>query len=732
MRMIIVSNRLPIHVQESKQGLTIHSSVGGVATGIASFLHYKKELDSAFNYLWVGWPGEVKDIKEVQKRIEEKFPYVPVFLSEKEMDLFYQGFCNKTIWPLFHYFPSLTQYDNRYWEIYKSVNQAYCTKVKAIIKPGDLVWIHDYHLLLLPQMLRQEISAINIAFFLHIPFPSFEVFRLLPHVWQREIIEGMLGSDLVGFHTHDYTQYFLRAALRVLGHEHNLGELFIGNRIVRADTFPMGIEYNKLHDTACRKASIEEEEKTRPQNGLKIILSIDRLDYTKGIIQRVRGFKLFLENNPEWHGKVSLHLIAVPSRIGVEQYQHTKKKLDEMIGRVNGDYGTTQWSPILYQYKSLETDDLIKTYLNGDIALITPLRDGMNLVAKEYLACRPDKTGVLILSEMAGAAKELHGALFINPNSIEEIAEAVHQALIMPKEDQIKRNEAMQEHLKNYDVVRWADEMLATLNVTQNKQSSLNAKYLSQNLTNKIVTKFKDGKQRLILLDYDGTLVPFAQSPELAVPDKDLIDLLMRLSSLPNILVFVISGRKKDFLDQWFKNLPIGLIAEHGAFIRTANNKTWNTLKEKDSGWKQKIIAIFDQYRTRVPGSFYEEKEYSVVWHYRAAQGDLDLVQTRAQELFDDMVSFTANVDVQVIQGNKVIEVRNNGINKGVAALSIISVPMHDFILAIGDDHTDEDMFKVLPASAHSIKVGFKKSMATYWVGGYQEVISLLKKMVQE
>lgn len=726
MKMIIVSNRLPVHVQESEEKMTLAASVGGLATGIASFLQYKKNLDAEFQYSWVGWPGAVKNIKEARKRIENEFPYAPVFLSEKEMELFYQGFCNKTIWPLFHYFPTLTQYDEKYWEIYKSVNQAYCEKIKEIVRPGDSLWIHDYHLLLLPKLLRKEIPTINISFFLHIPFPSFEIFRLLPHVWQREILEGMIGSDVLGFHTHDYTQYFLRAVLRVLGHEHHLGELFIGNRIVRADTFPMGIEFNKFHDTACRIAV----ENPRSENGLKIILSIDRLDYTKGIIHRVRGFELFLEKYPEWHGKVSLHLIAVPSRIGVEQYQQTKKKLDEMIGKVNGDYGTTQWTPILYQYKSLEFDDLVKTYLDGHIALVTPLRDGMNLIAKEYLACRPDKTGVLILSEMAGAAKELHGALFINPNSIEEIAQAIQQALVMPREEQIARNETMQEHLKNYDVVRWADEMLTTLDFTQNKQSMLNAKYLSPNSTSEIISKFKNAKQRLILLDYDGTLVPFAAKPELAVPDKDLIELLMQLSSLPNILVFVISGRKRNFLDQWFKDLPIGLIAEHGAFIRTADDKTWKALKEQKDGWKQKIITIFNQYCTRVPGSFYEEKEFSVAWHYRTAKGDADLIQTRAQELFDDLVSFTANVDVQVLQGNKVIEVRNTGINKGVAALSIMSVPMHDFILAIGDDHTDEDMFKVLPSSAYSIKVGFRKSLATYWIGGYQEVISLLKKMI--
>jgi len=719
MRLILISNRLPFHIKKVGKSSIVSSSIGGVATGLSSFLDQKKTTDKSFKFIWVGSPG---DINPKEKIVLDKI-YEPVYIPANQMENFYQGFCNKTIWPLFHYFPALTVFQDDFWNDYKKVNKIYCDKLTKLIHTGDMIWIHDYHLLLLPNMLRQLFPDLNIAFFLHIPFPSFELFRLLPSSWRKEILEGMIGSDLIGFHTYEYTQHFLNSIQRILGLDHTLGEFQINERLIRVDTFPMGIEFEKF-------ASFDYSPKKNSGTDIKTILSIDRLDYTKGILNRVKGFELFLKSYPEFQKKVRLHLIAVPSRIDIEHYQDIKRNLDETIGRINGNFGTTDWTPILYQYKTLEFTEMVKTYRDCDIALITPLRDGMNLISKEFLAARTDDTGVLIISEMTGASKELPGAIIINPNSISEITSAIHLAITMPLSEQIFKNKHMRQYLKNFDVIRWGNDMLKGLEIAKNKKNLFDNLKLTNSVKSKIKDSFIKAKNRLILLDYDGTLVPYSEYVEKSVPDNKLINLLKRISSYNNTLVFIVSDRDRSTLDKWFTEPSLGLIAEHGALIKMPNQNKWQFLKTIDISWKQKILTILQHHQDRVPGSFIEEKEYSISWHYRNAEGDKELAQTRAKELFDNLIRFTSNIDIQIIQGNKVIEVRNKDINKGAAALSVVSLPLHDFILAIGDDLTDEDMFKALPDYTFTIMVGYTKSAAKYFVNSHHTVLKILNELV--
>lgn len=733
MRLLIVSNRLPITVEKKDGKLTLRESSGGLVSGISSYLDSLKgsSFPSKNDYIWVGWPGidiEEKDKEELKSKLLQDYKAYTVFLSKETMQKFYQGFCNKTIWPLFHYFPSYAAYEEDYWHNYELVNEKFCEALMEIIKPDDLIWVHDYHLMLLPKLIRERMPDVRIGFFLHIPFPNYEIFSLLPSNWRSKILEGLLGADIVGFHTYDYTQYFLRCVLRILGYESDMGNIVVDDRIVKADTFPMGIDFLKFQNSVNNTGTQENiKELKKILNYEKVILSIDRLDYTKGILNRLQGYEKFLEKNLQWTGKIILILKVVPSRIGVEHYLMMKKQIDEIVGHINGKFGSITWTPISYQYGFVQFNPLVALYNISDIILVTPLRDGMNLIAKEYLACRTDKKGVLILSEMAGASKELGEALIINPNNKEEIASAIKSAIEMPPNEQVKRNNIMQTRLKRYDVVKWADDFIQKLISQENDRERLKSKLLTGNRRDQILIDFGKAKKHLIFLDYDGTLVPFAEHPELAKPDVKLLNMLCDLTKNKSTDLVLISGRDKDILQKWFGELGLEIIAEHGAWLKEKDN-TWRMTKTLLNYWKPEIFSILEMYVDRLPGSFIEEKEFSLAWHYRKTDSELAFIRTK--ELADHLLRYTANIDVQILQGNKVIEIRNAGVNKGTAALDLISRDMYDFIMAIGDDWTDEDLFKVLPDSAHSIKVGLGHSYSKFYLPDHLKVISLLNQLL--
>ncbi len=730
MRLLIVSNRLPVTVVKHREQLHFKESVGGLVSGLSAYLDslkgpYFKKTD----YLWIGWPGiDIEEKKEVnlKRSLLKNHNAFPVFVSERSMDKFYLGFCNKTIWPLFHYFPSYMVWENDYWEHYKMVNEIFLNSILEIYKKGDIIWVHDYHLMLLPGLIRKAVPDALIGFFLHIPFPSFEIFRLLPSKQRKEILEGLLGSDLIGFHTSEYTQYFLRSLLRILGLNHDFGKIYMDGRIIKVGTFPMGIDFKKYNSAANSHEATEEKEKIKKTFGdYRIILSIDRLDYTKGTINRLRAYELFLENNPEWLGKVVLFIVVVPSRIGVEHYQLMKRQIDELVGKINGKFGNINWTPVIYQYKFLPFIPLIALYSISDICMVTPLRDGMNLVAKEYIAARTDRSGVLILSEMAGCAKELGESIIINPNNIEEVAQAIKDALCMRREEQIRRNTLMQERLREYDVLNWAEKFIAELKEVKREKSKLNAKELNLKLQKKLCTQYKATNKRLLLFDYDGTLTPFYPAPQLAKPSERLYKIFKILTEDKKNHIVLVSGRERKTLDDWFGLFRIGLVAEHGLWIKDIGDR-WRLTKEVPDVLKNQIIQILKIYTSRLPGAFIEEKEFSVVWHYRNA--DQEHSGLIVKEMIDEILHFTANVDLQVLHGNRVIEIKPSGINKGTAVMHFIARDNYDFILAIGDDETDEDMFKVLPEFACSIRVGMIPSFALYNLHSHKDVLELLEK----
>ena len=732
-RLLIVSNRLPVTVVEKEGKLRFQQSVGGLVTGLSSYLESSKGTSfSSSEYVWVGWPGITVSDKmklELKERVSSEYQAYPVFLSERVMEKFYYGFCNKTIWPLFHYFPSYVVYNEDYWINYKDVNETFSDAIMEVIKPEDIVWIHDYHLMLLPKLLRERIPDVAIGFFLHIPFPSSEIFRLLPSKWRTDILNGLLGADLIGFHTHDYSQYFLRCVLRIMGYEHDLGKIIVQNRIVKVDTFPMGIDFERFYNASSSPRIQKERGKLKKTlKDRKIILSIDRLDYAKGIANRLLSFELFLERNPEWHKKVTLFLVVVPSRIGVERYAEMKNKIDELVGRINGRFSSGGWAPIFYQYRFLSFEPLVALYTVSDVALITPLRDGMNLIAKEYLASRTDKTGILILSEMAGASKELGEAIILNPNDIEEMAEALKEALGMNRDEQIRRNQVMQDRLRNYDVIRWAEDFIQQLFYIREEKKRFNVKLLNPFTKRQLLKDFVKAERKLIFFDYDGTLVGFAEHPDKAKPDNELVKLLNYISEKPNTDVVLISGRDRKTLQNWFGKLNIGLVAEHGVLIKEKNGD-WQLIKPLKADWMPLLLPILKMYEDRLPGSFIEEKEFSIVWHYRSS--DPEHASVRVKELTDDLIHFTANIDVQILQGSNVVEIRNAGVNKATAGMYFLSKDRFDFILAVGDDLTDEDLFKVLPQEAYSIKIGISPSYAKFNLRDHMEVRKLIEEIIR-
>ena len=722
-RLLIVSNRLPITIQEKKGDLHIEPSVGGLATGLRSW--YKSSPS-----IWIGWAGigrkKIKKEKDIMARLVAENCH-PVPLSQPDVEAYYYGMCNRTIWPLFHYFPIYAEYSDSFWQAYERVNTAFANAVAGIAKPNDIIWIHDYQLMLLPKLLRERLPKATVGFFLHIPFPSFEIFRLLP--WRQQILEGLLGADLVGFHTYDYTGHFLDSAHRLLGYEVAMGQVTAADRLVKADAFPMGINYEQLSNVDQDLQVQAERKRFRRKLGdCRVILSVDRLDYSKGITQRLEAFSLFLDRNPNFKRRVILVLLVVPSRTRVEHYMQLKKQVDGLVGEINGKYGTIGWMPVWYLYRSLPFHPLAALYSLADVALVTPLRDGMNLVAKEYTATKVDGKGVLILSETAGAAQELGEAIIVNPNNQEEIAQALAKALEMPEQEQIERNRVMQKRLYRYDVVQWASEFMDKLLSTKKLQHEMEEKALTYEMQRKLASDFQHSDKALLLLDYDGTLVPFSPKPAQAMPGARLLRLLDNLANNRRTEVVIISGRDKDTLEGWFGGLNLGLVAEHGVWIKEKGGG-WETIETLTSDWKEEVHPILESWVDRTPGSFIEEKEFSLVWHYRKANPRLG--ELRARELMNNLSDITANLNLQVLEGSKVVELKNTDINKGRTASRWISREEWDFILALGDDWTDEDTFKVLPSTAWSIKVGFGASAARFSLSSPSKATSLLRKLVR-
>lgn len=729
-RLFIVSNRLPLTIESQSNGYVCRQSSGGLISAISAYLE-KGGKGNFKDATWVGVPGCSREAWECTAEVQADYTFMPVFMDDSLYEPYYNGLSNSLLWPLFHYFPSFADYDPENFDAYMAANRSFCGTLLQTLRKDDVVWIHDYHLLPLAGMLREQMPTLTIGFFLHIPFPSFELFRVMPKQWQRLILTGMLGADLIGFHTIEYSSHFLSCLTTVLKIEHDGQYISWDNRQIKVDAFPISIDFDRFHEASDNLQVREVATQFQEVKGdRKMIFSVDRLDYTKGISNRLKGYERFLMDNPDYQGKVVFALNVVPSRDSITKYAERKKMIDEFIGNLNSRLGSITWQPIIYQYNHLSFEELTAMYITCDLALITPLRDGMNLVAKEFTASRKDGLGVLVLSEMAGASKELTEALLINPNDTGEIASMIKRGLEMTLEEQHERIVNMQDRVRRYDVVAWATDFFDQLMKAKADQFEFEIKFIDTPAKIDLLEQYRQADSRLMLLDYDGSLVPFSKFPAAAKPDPEVVNTLLQLSKQRQNEVYIVSGRDSITLEAWLGHLSIGLIAEHGAKIRHKDGSWENAAATVgEDYWKTGVIKIMEHYISKCPHSFIEQKEFSLAWHFRNA--DLREGAIRAKELYEELLDFTTQLPLQVLQGNKVIEVRMKGINKGVAVASLLDKKTYDFILAIGDDKTDEDMFVKLVRTpgAFTIKVGNEASFAKYNLHTPAMVQSLLQSI---
>jgi trehalose 6-phosphate synthase/phosphatase len=729
-RLIIISNRLPFSLDKEGDTVSIRQSSGGLVSAIKSYFeNTSAQRGEITEKLWMGvadFPQEDWEKVVAARPAGQDFDILPVFVDKGLYDNYYNGFSNSVLWPLFHYFSSLANYENQYFDAYVQVNQLFAEKLIPLLYPDDRIWIHDYQLMVLPHLLRVKRPEATIGFFLHIPFPSYEIFRLLPTEWKKILLQGVMGADLIGFHTYDYVQHFLNSVKMLLGVDSYFHNLQYQDRLVRIDLFPIGIDYNKFHLTAA-DPEVEQLRNRIVGNfpDKKIVFSVDRLDYTKGLMQRLVGFEYFLDRYPEWREKMVFILNVVPSRDSIPAYNERKKMIEEKIGTINGRFSSISWQPVIYRYNHLPFKELIALYQAADVALITPLRDGMNLVAKEYVAASLGR-GVLILSELAGAASELSEAILVNPTDTSDVASSITRALAMPLYEQRNRISLMQRRIQEYDVLKWVNDFMDQLTQVKLEQQKQKVKLLDEKTITAIRKHYQRSSNRCLLLDYDGTLVPFSRIPSEASPDNAVKELLNRLSADKKNHVVVISGRDLSSLDRWLGEFNITLVAEHGAGFKPRGGN-WQQMVSVSDLWKEEIRRIMQLFVLRCAGSFIEEKTNTIAWHYRNTQAGLGF--SRSRELLNTLSQLIQNTTLQVIDGNKVVEVRIAGFDKGATALKIIGEMDPDFVLCMGDDTTDEDMFKALEGEAYTIKVNNGASAAQYTILSQQQVLPILNKL---
>lgn len=714
-RLIIVSNRLPIQLNERGDKISLRESSGGLVSAMRSFFDRSKSDDSVQETIWIGSADfpEARWQKYVSRNgVSTSFTIEPIFLDAREYSKFYNGFCNATLWPLFHYFPSFVEFSDSTFKAYERVNSEFSTRIANVVRPGDTVWVHDYQLMLLPDMLRKKHPGISIGYFHHIPFPSYEIFRMMNQPWRERIISGLLGADVVGFHTDEYVQYFLDAVQKVLGLSHSFRNVQVSSRLVQAGVFPISIDYEKFHEAKeSREIRVEREAIGKKFSNHKIVFSVDRLDYTKGITHRLFGFERFLEQHPEWQQKIVFILVVIPSRQIVSKYNERKKMIEEQVGQINGKYSTLQWQPILYRYNTLSFEELMALYQVADVALITPLRDGMNLVAKEFVASRKSQDGVLILSELAGSAHEMAEALLVNPTDKTAMAASIAEAMGMPQDEQRRRMKLLQDRIREYDVVYWVRSFIKALKSNKALQAERTQQGIDEGIISQWQEAFFKAKRRLLLMDYDGTLVSFSDRPEAALPPPELLSWLRALGTCEQNHVVIISGRDYETLARWFDGINLSIIAEHGACVRTGEAGIV-TRKRLSRPIHPSVRSTLELFVKRCPGSFLEEKEFALAWHYRSVEPTTGFNKSR--ELLDCLQHLIQNSTLSIVDGNKVIEVRQADVNKGSAAAEFLELQKADFVLSIGDDVTDEDMFESIRDRAITIKVGTGFSCAKY------------------
>lgn len=613
----------------------------------------------------------------------------------------WRRYAERELYPLLHYKqhgPTDGRSERRWWADYLRLNQLFADRIVEDYQEGDVVWVHDYHLFLLPSLLRQRIPNIYVGFFLHSPFPSSEFVRCLAK--RKEILTGVLGANMLGFQTFSYSRHFSSCCTRVLGFDSNSAGVDAYGAHVAVDVFPIGIDARSIQKAAFGASEIEKavDGIRKLYAGRKIIVGRDRLDSVRGVSQKLQAFEIFLERYPDWRDKVVLIQVTSPTSVEEEKEDPDNKtagQISNLVSTINGRFGSLSFAPVQYYPQYLSQREYFALLRVADVGLITTVRDGMNTTSLEYIVCQQNNHSPLILSEFSGTAGTLPNAIHINPWDLVGVAGAIDQALNMPPEQRKEQHLKLYKHVITNTAATWSKQFLSRL---LTNLSSFDQSVATPALDRaKLLKQYRKARRRLFMFDYDGTLTPIVKDPQAAIPSDRVLRTLKSLSADPRNAVWIISGRDQAFLDEWMGHIPeLGLSAEHGCFIRKPRSDDWENLAERSNmDWQKEVVDVFQHYTERTQGSFIERKRVALTWHYRRADPEYGAFQAReCRKALEDTVG--KKWDVEVMAGKANLEVRPTFVNKGFIATRLVNEyglepgKAPEFILCLGDDFTDE------------------------------------------
>ncbi|WCJ36050.1 trehalose phosphate synthase [Euphorbia peplus] len=778
---IIVANFLPILAEKDSK-----SSQWSFSFDEDSLLLQLKDgisVDSEVVYVGsLKVDVDTSEQEEVSQKLLEEFNCLPTFLPPDLYNKFYHGFCKHHLWPLLHYMlPMCSDHGDRFdksmWQAYVSANKIFADRVMEVINPEeDFVWVHDYHLMVLPTFLRKHFYRVKLGFFLHSPFPSSEIYRTLPV--RDEILKSLLNADLIGFHTFDYARHFLSCCSRMLGldYESKRGHICLEyfGRTVYIKILPVGVHIGRLESSLNHpSSSVKVKEIQKQFEGKQLIVGVDDMDIFKGISLKLLAMEQLLQQKPDLQGKIVMVQIVNPARSSGKDIQEAKRETYLITKRINAVFGFPGYEPVVLIDRYVPFYEKTAYYALADCCIVNAVRDGMNLIPYKYIVCRQGTpkmdeslglvsgsphSSALVVSEFIGCSPSLSGAIRVNPWDVEAVANAINLALNMPDVEKQMRHEKHYRYVSSHDVAYWARSFMQDLERACRDHYSklcwgigfgLNFRILSlspvfRKLSNDhIVSAYKSANRRAIFLDYDGTVVP--QNSIVKTPGPEVISVLNSLCSDPKNTVFIVSGRGKDSLSDWFSQCDdLGIAAEHGYFIRWSKMSKWETSSMAvDFEWKKVAEPVMKLYAETTDGSSIESKESAFVWHHQDA--DPDFGSCQAKELLDHLESVLANDPVVVKRGQHIVEVKPQGVTKGLVAEKILSVMVTDekppdFVMCIGDDRSDEDMFESILKAASSLlyssapeifacTVGQKPSKARYYLDDTSDVLALLQSL---
>jgi trehalose 6-phosphate synthase/phosphatase len=720
-KLLVVSNREPYIHKKAREGVLVDRPAGGLTSALDDVLQ-------SLGGTWIAWGSGNADRVHVDEYQRVAVPpgkpayrLKRVWLPAGVVENYYHGYANQVLWPLCHITLDRVYYRNKFWEDYRTANTLFARAVQEEVEGPSLIWIHDYHLCLVPRWLRDQSITAVLAHFWHIPWPDWSVFRICPQA--HEILKGLLGNDLIGFQVPLFAKNFLDCAREGLGAEVDYERRTVRHEghLTRLRDFPISIDFQKFKALAAAHRTGRQMERIRKKYRLtdRVGVGVDRLEYTKALIKRLQSLQLFFERNEKWRGRFTFIQVAVPTRMR-EPYLTYKKTVEDLVGKINRKFGRPEWQPIVYLDTKIDHPDLVAYYRLADLAIISSVYDGMNLVAKEYTASQVDERGVLILSELAGAAEELEGAILVNPYNIEDFSEQIKKALLMPETERRGRMAALRKQVEEYDIHRWILDILGTM-LHLSRSKSMTQRHVFEGWEE--IKRKIQGRAVFLFLDYDGTLTPIVSSPEQADLPEEMRNRINRLQG--KLSLAVISGRSLKDIQNKVGLEGIIYVGNHGAEWGGVS-QTLGMDGQYDRPLLEEYLGRLREATACIPGTFIEDKTITASIHFR------QVPIPYLGKLFHNLFNLSKKYD-QVFalrSGKKVFEIRpRQAPNKGAAVLLILEKAGESRLpIYVGDDATDEDAFLALKERGISIAIG-ESRYADYYLDSQSEMGELLDRL---